>query len=337
MVTFGWKASPEQYPPREMLDYAVAAEDAGFDSLSVSDHFHPWSEAGQSCFTWSWLGAAAASLKRMELGTGVTCPILRYNPAIIAQAAATVDNMAPGRTYLGVGTGEALNEYPVMVEWPGFHERQDMLREALDLIRALWTGDEVTFQSEHYSMRKARLFTLPKAPIPIFISSLVPESAYYAGLYGDGLLTVGGNPPEVYEKMLSNFEAGARDAGKDSASMPKHIELSVAFTDDVEAAIAPVKKYWTGTMIHAMYLQKIYTPAMSAQNGSVVGDDVIKQNRLISADPEDHIRLAQKFIRMGFDRIYFGTAGPDERRFIEAYGRDVLPALRKASEQVATI
>ena len=334
MVTLGWKASPEQYPPGRMLELAVAAENAGFDCLSSSDHFHPWSEAGSCSFPWTWLGAAASTLKRMDLGTGVTCPILRYNPAIIAQAVATIDNMAQGRAYLGVGTGEALNEYSSVGAWPDYNERQDMLRESMDLMRALWTGDQVTFDGTHYHTRKARLFTLPKGPIDIYVSSMVPESAYFAGMYGDGLITVGGHPPEFYMEMLANFDAGALAAGKDPARMPRQIELSVAYTDDVDAAISLIKKYWAGTFIHAMHLQNIYTPGMSAMNGSIVGRDAILSKRLISADPGKHARLAQQFIDLGFTRIVFGTAGPDEMGFIDAYGREVLPRIRERNEQV---
>ncbi len=334
MVKLGWKASPEQYTPGEMLEYAIAAENAGFEALSISDHFHPWSEEGQCCFTWTWLGAAAAVLKKMDMGTGVTCPIIRYDPAVIAQAAATVDSMAPGRTYLGVGTGEALNEYSSTGYWPDYVERQDMVRESIDLCRALWEGNEVTFDSHHYKTRKARLYTLPKNPITIYVSSLVPESAYFAGMYGDGLLTVGGSPPEFYEHMIANFEAGAIAAGKDPRDMPRHIELSVAYTDDVDAAVKQVKKYWAGTAIHAMYLQNIYTPKMSAMNGAVVGRDSIVKRRLISADPEKHAKLAQQFIDLGFTQIIFGTAGPDELKFIEAYGSEVLPRIRERNEEV---
>ena len=156
MLKLGWKAGPEQYQPTELLDYVVAAENAGFESVDVSDHFHPWSEQGHACFTWTWLGAAAVKTKKIELGPGVTCPILRYHPSIIAQASATVDNFAPGRTYLAVGTGEALNEYASTATWPEYDERQAMMLEAIELIRALWTGDEITYDGVFYSTRKGQ-------------------------------------------------------------------------------------------------------------------------------------------------------------------------------------
>jgi len=197
MTQLGWEAGAEQYPPDELLDYAIAAEQAGFDSIDVSDHFAPWSEAGQSCFAWTWLGAVAARTSRIHLGSGVTCPTLRYHSAVVAQAVATVEYLAPGRVYLGVGTGEALNEYAATGMWPGYKERQERLAEAIKLIRALWAGEEVTHRGTFYDTRKAKLWTRSHRSIPLYISALVPKSARFAGKYGDGLFTVGGQPAEV--------------------------------------------------------------------------------------------------------------------------------------------
>ncbi len=330
MLKIGYKIGAEQFLPSEMLEQAIVAEKNGFESIDVSDHFHPWSEEGQACFSWSWLGAAAARTETIELGPGVTCPILRYNPAIIAQAAATVSSLAGGRTYLGVGTGEALNEYPVTFEWPAFRERQAMMIEAVQLIRSLWTGEKVDFQGCYYRTKQAKLYTLPKNEIPIYISSLVPESAYLAGYYGDGLITVGGSLeiPE-YERMLSEVRRGATDAGRDFEKMPKAVELFVEYTDDTEKVVESFKKYWAGAMIPALFLNKIYTPAMSAQNGKVVGRDTIQKSVCISGDPEKHIEYVKKYIDAGFTHFYFHSADGDQIDFLERYGKDVLPALKK--------
>ncbi len=200
MVKLGWKAAPEQYPPRDLVEYSVIAERAGFDSIDASDRFHPRSEGGQASFTWAWLGAAAVKTRKIEPGTGLTCPILRYHPAIVAQAAATIGSLAPGRAYLSVGTREALNEYAVMSQWPGYDERQLMMQAAIELI-------------------------------PIYISALVPSSAEFAGRHGDGLITVGGKKPEDHKKIPENFNAGAREAGKDPSKMPKLVELWAEYTD----------------------------------------------------------------------------------------------------------
>lgn len=329
MVKLGWKAGPEQYPPMELLDYVVAADAAGFDLIDVSDHFHPWSESGQSCFTWTWLGAAAVKTRKIVLGTGVTCPIIRYHPSIVAQAAATLGVMAPGRAYLGVGTGEALNEYAATGQWPGYDERQVMMREAIELIRALWTGQETSYDGIYYSTRKARLYTRPDKPVPLYVSSMVPESATFAGRYGDGLITVGGDKPEVYQKIIENFEAGAREAGRDPKTMPRLIELNAAYTDDHEAAIKWRKDYWAGASVPALFSQKIYTPRDSAKNGSVVGSHIMEEKMCISAKPEDHIKFARTYTDLGFDHLIYHNSGPDQRKFIEEYGRDVLPMIRK--------
>jgi coenzyme F420-dependent glucose-6-phosphate dehydrogenase len=328
-LRLGWKAGTEQYPPGELLDYALAAERAGFDSIDASDHFHPWSEQGQACFVWSWLGAVAAQTKRALLGTGVTCPILRYHPSTIAQAAATIAVMAPDRFFLGVGTGEALNEYAATGQWPEYETRREQMIESVQLMRALWSGEPVTHHGEHYQTRKAQLFTRPPTPPPIYVSALVPASARLAGEIGDGLVTVGGNEPDLYREMISHFEAGARSAHKDPAAMPRMIELAVSYGSDEEQAIKSRKDYWAGTYVPALFTERIYTPALSAENGKVVGTDTLRQSTCLSADPAEHVRMAQGYIELGFDHLVFHSAGPDQRAFIEGYGRDVLPRLRK--------
>ncbi len=330
MLKLGYKIAPEQFPPSELLKQVVAAEKAGFESIDASDHFHPWSEEGQACFIWSWLGAAAVSTQKIELGTGLTCPILRYNPAIIAQAAATVSSLAAGRTYLAVGTGEALNEYSVTLEWPEYDERQIRMIEAIELIRELWTGEKVSFDGCYYRTKKAKLYTLPKNEIPIYISSLVPESAYVAGYYGDGLLTVGGEESlEKCKQILSQFKKGAQDAGKDVENMPKAIEISVEYGVDIEASIENRKKFWAGAEVPALFLNKIYTPEMSAQNGKVVGIDNMRKNGCFSENPDEQIKFVNKFINLGFTHIYVHSAASDQISFLEAYGKDILPALKE--------
>lgn len=330
MLKLGYKIAPEQFSPSELLKQVITAEKAGFESIDASDHFHPWSENGQACFIWSWLGAAAVSTQSIELGTGLTCPILRYNPAIIAQAAATVSSLAEGRTYLAVGTGEALNEYSVTLEWPQYDERQIRMIEAIGLIRELWTGQKVSFDGCYYRTKNAKLYTLPKNNIPIYISSLVPESAYIAGYYGDGLLTVGGEPGiQKYDKILSEFEKGARDSGKNPEHLPKAVELFVDYGTDPETSIENFMKYWAGALIPALFLNKIYTPEMSAQNGKVVGTDTVRKNACFSENPEDHINFINKYIDLGFTHIYLHSAASDQIAFLKAYGKDILPALKE--------
>jgi coenzyme F420-dependent glucose-6-phosphate dehydrogenase len=328
MLQLGWKAGTEQYGPNELLDFAIAAEEAGFDSIDASDHFHPWAEKGEASFVWSVLGAIAARTSRITLGTGVTCPILRYHPAIIAQAAATVAALAPKRFFLGVGTGEALNEYSAAGFWPSYNERRAQLAEAIELIRALWTGEKVTHKGTHYQTHDAKLYTLPDEPIPLYISSLVPASAGFAGQYGDGLITAGGDEPEVYREMLRNFAAGAKEAGRNANRAPRMIELAVAYTDDEDAAVEARKNYWAGTFVPAMFTERIHTPELSEKNGNIVGADTITEAGCFSPDPDEHVKHAEKYIDLGFDHLIFHSAGPDQQAFIEGYGRDVLPSLR---------
>jgi len=331
MVSLGWKAGAEQYAPGELLEYAVTAEQAGFDALDVSDHFHPWAEQGQASFAWTWLGAVAARTTRIRLGTGVTCPTLRYHPSIVAQAAATLACLAGDRVFLGVGTGEALNEFSAVGQWPGYRVRQAQLAEAIELMKALWKGEPVTHDGPSFQTHQAKIYSRPRQSIPIYISSLAPESAYFAGLHGDGLFTVGGEEPEVYRDMLKNFAAGAKKAGRDASRLPKLIELSADFTGDKQAAIESRKRFWAGAMVPAMFTQRLHTPALSEKNGKVVGADTIEQAGCISDRPEEHVDYARRYLDMGFDHLFFHSAGPDQKAFIQAYGSKVLPQLRKVA------
>jgi coenzyme F420-dependent glucose-6-phosphate dehydrogenase len=334
MATLGWQAGTERCPPTELLDDAATAEQAAFASIDVSDHFTPWSEAGQASFTWTWLGAVAARTRTIQLGTGVACPILRYHPAVIAQAAATLECLAPGRVHLGVGAGEALDEYAATGQWPGSDGRQERLAEAIELLRLLWSGRDVSYDGKHDQTRKARLWTRSGRPIPLYVSTLVPDGACFAGQHGDGLITTGGQPPEHYRQLLAQFAEGALAAGKDPAAMPKRIGLNVAYTDD-ERAVEEMRAYWASSFVPALFDQIIYTPKMAQKNGKVVGPDTIKQLGCFSASAGDHIRYARQRLDLGFTHRYFHSAGPDPRRFLTAFGRDVLPALQKAMAAAA--
>jgi coenzyme F420-dependent glucose-6-phosphate dehydrogenase len=329
MIKLGWKAGTEQFSPDQLLDFASAAEEAGFDSIDASDHFHPWAESGQACFVWTWLGAVAAKTNKISFGTGITCPILRYHPAVVAQAAATVAALAPGRFFLGVGTGEALNEYSAVGQWPGYNIRRRQLGEAIELIRKLWSGEKITHRGEYYQTRDAKLYTLPGQPISIYISTMVPASARFAGKYGDGLITVGGEDPDTYRGIFENFDSSATEAGRERGRAPRMIEIAAEFTDNQETAIENRKKYWAGTFVPALFTEKIYTPQMSEQNGKVVGSDTIKKAVCISTDPEEHVKLAQRYLDLGFDHLIFHSADPDQRGFLENYGRHVLPLIRE--------
>jgi len=333
VLQLGWKAGPEQYAPVELLEYAAVADKAGFDWIDVSDHFNPWSEEGQASFTWSWLGAAAMQTKRSILSPGVTCPILRYHPSVIAQAAATMTHLAPNRFALGLGTGEALNEFAATGQWPSYAERRERLIEAIELMRGLWSGEEVSFEGKHYQTHKAKLYTPPVSPVKIIFSALAPHAAEFAGKYGDGLWSVGGKQPELYKGIIQNFEESAKKAGKDPSTMPRLIELNVAYTDNVDAAVQEQLKYWAGTYVPAMYDEKIYTPKMSQENGEVVGTDTVLKTGCFSPKFEDHVQFAQQYVDLGFDCLIFHCPGPDQRGFLESYASEVFPKLRSLSKK----
>jgi len=332
MVQIGWKAGPEQFPPVELMEYATVADKVGVDLIDVSDHINPWSEEGQASFTWTWLGATATQTKRCILSPGVTCPIIRYNPAVIAQAAATMTHFAPKRFWLGLGTGEALNEFATTGEWPSYTERRDRLEEAITLMRALWSGEETNFEGKYYQTRKLKLYTKPTSQIPLIISALAPHMAEFAGKYGDGIWSVGGKQPEIYKGIIQNFEESAKKAGKDPSRMPRLIELNVAYTDNIEGAIQENLKYWAGSYLPALYEQNIYTPKMSQENGELVGPDIVKKAGCFSSNPEDHIKFAQQYVDMGFDYLIFHVSG-GQKEFLESYAHDVMPRIRTLSKQ----
>src|SRR5881628_1885637 len=235
MLTLGWKASAEQFAPRDLLHYGVLAEELGFDSAVVSDHFHPWRDTGgHAPFAFAWLGAMGASTKRIRLGTSVVTPTFRYQPAIVAQAAATLALLFPGRFFLGVGSGESMNETPVTAsEWPEPGERVRRLREAVRLMKKLWTEDYVTFDGKYFSTREAKIFDKPKTPVPLFIAGAGPQVAEFAGKEADGFICTSGKGAELYrDTLLPALDKGAVEAERDPKSIERTIEMKVSYDSD---------------------------------------------------------------------------------------------------------
>src|SRR3954471_17215211 len=230
-VRIGYKAPADQFPPRELLDYSVAAERAGLEIVAISDHFQPWRHnGGHSPAALPWLGAAAASSEKVVLGTSVLTPTLRYEPAIIAQAFATLGALAPGRVFLGVGTGEAMNETPVTGgAFPGRKERRLRMAEAIELIRRLWREDRVDFEGEYYKTSQATIYDRPDEEVPIFVAASGPLAAKLAGRVGDGFICTSGKDPQLYLDLLAKVEEGAREAGRDPAALRRMIEIKVSY------------------------------------------------------------------------------------------------------------
>ena len=319
MTRFGYHASHEQYPPSELLSLVRAAEDAGFGAAMCSDHFHPWTEAqGESGFAWSWLGAALQATS-LSFGT-VNAPGWRYHPAVVAQAAATLAEMFPGRFWVAAGSGEALNEAITAEPWPPKPERNARLRECVDVIRALWRGETVT-HAGRVRVQEARLYTLPAAPPPLFGAALSEETAGLAGGWADGLLTVGG-PRDALDRMIAAFRRGGGE-GK-----PVYVQHALSWAPTDDEARRGAHEQWRFSALGGEVLPMLRTPAQfAAASGFVTPDDVARRIR-VSPDPARHAAWLQEYVELGVDRVYLFNVNRGQRAFIEAFGEGVLPQLR---------
>jgi len=310
-LRLGYKASAEQFGPRELLDFAIAAEANGFDSVFVSDHFQPWRHSdGHAPFALAWLAAAGERTARVALGTSVVTPTFRYHPAIVAQAFGTLGVLFPGRMILGVGTGEHLNEGALGVQWPDNRERFARLREAVKLIRLLWTDQSVTFDGEYYHTRKATIYDRPNEPVPIYVGAGGPQVAKYAGRAGDGLICTSGKGMELYsEQLLPSFSDGAKESGRDAVELDKMIEVKVSFdTDRNRAGIDDPRE-----------MERLATTV----------EDVAHRRWLVSSDPDEHIEQLRPYLELGFNHLVFHSPGDGQGRFLELYGAQILPRIRK--------
>lgn len=322
----GYMASFEQFHPTDLLDWAKKLEANGFEGVSASDHFHPWTpQQGQSAFVWAWLGALGAATN-LKFGTGVTPPGYRYHPAILAQAAATLEAMFPGRFTLGLGAGEALNEHIVGAYWPEAPIRSEILFEAIEVIRALFTGKVIKHRGTHFKVEAARLYTMPETPPPIVIATSGPINAQKTGKFADGILTVGA-ADEKLKMLIDRFEKGAREAGKDPAEMIKILQIKVSYADTNEAAIEQAVREWPNG---GMSFPKgdIRNPEDFEAMAKLVEPKHFKNRVLMSADIDEHIAHIQHFIDLGFKEIYIHNVGRNQDQFIDVYGKSVVGALK---------
>ena len=326
MSRLGYAAIFEQFHPNDLLEYSRLAEANGFDSVMASDHFHPWTpQQGQSAFVWAWLGALGATTN-LRFGTGVTPPGYRYHPAIIAQAAATLEAMYPGRFWLGLGAGEALNEHIVGEYWPEAPVRLERLQESIDVIRELWTGKVTKFSGKHIRLESAKLYTRPESPPPMYVATAGPIQSERTGRSCDGIITVGASDKKL-KMLMERFEKGARAAGKDPAAMPRMIQLHVSWAgSQAEAEEQAVREWPNGGM--AFPKQDIRNPEDFEAMARLITPEHFKHRVLITPDLQEHRDHIQHFIDLGFTEAYVHNVGRNQREFIEAYGREVLPALR---------
>ncbi len=317
-MKIGYFLSCEEWGPKDLISQAVRTEQAGFDGLWISDHFHPWNdEQGHSPFVWSVIGALAQATESMHVTTAVTCPTMRVHPAIIAQAAATAAVMLDGRFSLGVGSGEALNEHIFGDAWPEADERLEMLEEAIEVIRTLWQGGPRDHRGRHYRVSHARIYDLPQTPPKIIVSGFGPKAIELAARIGDGFATVGPDADAV-----SRFRSGAREGAVVQGG------LKVCWGEDEQAAVKTVHRLWPNQELPGELAQVLPTPEHFMQASQLVTEEMIAQSLPCGPDVEQHVEAIQAYAEAGFDELYVGQIGPDQDGFFEAYRERVLPRLR---------
>lgn len=315
-VRIGFFLSCEEYAPDELVAQAVAAEQAGFDALWISDHFHPWNdEQGQSPFVWNVIGAVSQACG-LPVTTAVTCPTVRIHPAIVAQAAATSAVMCRGGFNLGVGTGEALNEHVLGDPWPAADVRLEMLEEAVDLMRTLWEGGVVTRRGRHYQIDRARLYTLPDEPPPVYVSAFGPKAADVAARIADGFVSTS---PDA--GLLTRY----RDQG---GRGPAQGGLKVAWAPTAEEGWQHAHRLWANAGVPGELAQVLPSPHHFEQVSALVTEESTRQSVPAGPDPEVHVAAVKEYVEAGFDEVYVAPMGPHWRAMIEGYGREVLPRLR---------
>ena len=314
MTEIGYALSSEEFGPNDLVTFARKAEEAGFSFAMISDHFHPWTDAqGQSPFVWSVLGALTRATERMRLGTGVTCPTMRIHPAIIAHAAATTAALMPGRFFLGVGTGENLNEHILGTRWPPLEVRQEMLEDAIEVMRTLWEGGMRSYQGRYFTVENARLYTLPEHPVPVMVAASGSNSAELAGRIGDGLISTA---PKA--DIVETFQ-------KSGGSGPHYGQLTVCFAQDEASARDMALKQWPNAAIPGQLGQELPLPSHFEQAASSVSEDDIAATVVCGPDPKMHLEQIRSFVDAGFDHVYIHQIGPQQAEFIEFYRKEVLP------------
>jgi coenzyme F420-dependent glucose-6-phosphate dehydrogenase len=320
-IELGYTLACEEHGPRDLVAYARAAEEAGFPFAMISDHFHPWTDRqGHSPHVWSVIGGIAATTERLRLGTGVTCPTVRQHPAIVAQAAATCQDMLDGRFVLGVGTGEALNEHILGGPWPSAAVRREMLEEAVAVIRELWRGGLVEHRGRHYTVENARLYTLPEAPPPIVVAAAGPEAAELAGRIGDGFC---GTAAE--EDLIARFEAAGRQDGAAGGPRPRYGQITVCWAQSEEEARRTALQWWPNAGLPGELGQVLPQPAHFEQAAQLVTEQQIGEAVACGPDPEVHLDFVRRFVAAGYDHVFLHQVGPDQEGFLRFCEREILP------------
>jgi coenzyme F420-dependent glucose-6-phosphate dehydrogenase len=334
-LTLGYKASAEQFNPRELVEIAVAAEQHGMESVAVSDHFQPWRhEGGHAPFSLTWMAAVGERTSKIRIGTSVMTPTFRYNPAVLAQAFATMGVLYPDRVFLGVGSGEALNEIATgfrgagAQDWPEFKERFARLREAVDLMRRLWTSDRVNFEGEYYSTHDASIYDRPELPIPVYIAAGGPLVARYAGRAGDGFICTSGKGMALYtDELIPAVKEGAEKAGRDYAGIDRMIEIKISYDTDAAAALENTR-FWAPLALGKEQKHDITDPIEMEKAADALPIEQIASRWIVGSDPDEVVASVKQYVDAGFTHLVFHAPGHDQRRFLQLFESDLAPRLR---------
>jgi coenzyme F420-dependent glucose-6-phosphate dehydrogenase len=328
MLQFGYKASAEQFAPRELLEYGVEAERAGFDSVFVSDHLQPWRHTGgHAPAALPWLGALLERTERVTVGTSVLTPTFRYHPGVVAHAFATLGSLAPGRVVLGIGSGEAMNEAPLGIAWPDGKERFARFKEAIQLIQELWAGERVTFEGTHYRTEQATIYDRPDERVPIYVAASGPAATRLAGRLGDGFITTSGKGRELYtDTLLPALAEGAAKAGRSTTDMDLMIEVKVSFDTDRARALEDTR-YWGALALSSEEKTGVEDPVEMERLADALPVERTASRWIVSDDADEHVERIWEYVDMGFTHLVFHAPGPDQARFIELYRERVLPLL----------
>ncbi|MBX9471327.1 glucose-6-phosphate dehydrogenase (coenzyme-F420) [Microcella sp.] len=337
-LTLGYKASAEQFDPRELVEIAVAAEAHGMESVAVSDHFQPWRHTGgHAPFSLTWMSAVGERTSSIRIGTSVMTPTFRYNPAVLAQAFASMGVMYPGRIFLGVGTGEALNEIATGFagageqEWPEFKERFARLRESVDLMRQLWSDDRVNFRGEYYSTHDASIYDRPEQPIPVYIAAGGPFVARYAGRAGDGFICTSGKGVELYtDELIPAVKEGAEKVGRDFEQIDRMIEIKLSYDTDLDAVLENTR-FWSPLSLSKEQKHDITDPVEMEKAADALPIEQIAKRWIVGNDPDAVVAEIAKYVEYGMNHLVFHAPGHDQRRFLELFERDLAPRLRALS------
>lgn len=333
VLKIGYKASAEQFGPRDLVEFAVLAEQVGLDSVMVSDHYQPWRQnGGHAPFSLAWLAAVGERTSRVVLGTSVLTATFRYNPAVLAQAFGTLGCLYPGRIVLGVGSGEALNEVAVArVKWPGFKERLARLREAVDLMRTLWRRERVTFDGEYFQTLDATVYDRPDEGIPIYIAAGGPVMAQYVGEQADGFICTSGKGMELYtEKLLPAVAEGARNSGRELRDLDRMIEIKLSFDPDADKAMENTR-FWAPLSLTPEQKAGIDDPAEMEKAADELPIEQVARRWIVTSDPEEALAQIKTYVDAGFNHLVFHGPGHDQERFLRSFAAQVLPGLRALS------